>query len=259
MLPIEIIELIFSHTGEVGLWKIFNHRYLQTKLPKHLCDIMQRQRLTNYLYENHKIVYLDFFDDEKFNLIFAKTLLTEFYGRNETRKCLTVLMVIMNDIIFYRDAREAIEFGKTIPFYENLKSYIHNDIIYHVKKFPNYQPYLWFPNVSDLEKFVLFTEICEFHYTEVPMLRFANLIRKKEIMFNDELTVCGDLYFQLSSCICRCTFPGHRDPRGEDQINELFDEIHESILCLEIDEKNKYKLTKKNVRRKQLMYYKHFL
>lgn len=270
-LPVEMIELCFAFSGMIGVWKIFNERYLGTNLPKYLCDVMEKQRLKNYFSKNYRIVFLDFFTQDKFDLYFADNVMLHYYLEDEYRKCLTVFMIIMNHLIFYTSEREAIKYGKIICFYDHLKNFVYNELVFHVKrkkrlcKKIRYRPYLYFPNITDLEKFVLFLEISEFFWLYMPFFRFQCHMYDKKVYYNGKLTPWKTIEHFFNPNVCDCNTKAIRDPDACLQINQLLDEIHREILHSKYlktanAEKNYwYRFTTREVRRTQCMYFKYFI
>lgn len=156
-LPIEIVQKIFSHTGQIDSWFKFNAElpiHMQSKMPKYLLKEFELKRLINVIYRNESLKVCDFFTNAKFNWTFAKKLFNLSYTTNQFRKCLNILTIIINN-----PKHEKYEFAKSVTFYEELRIYVFDEMEMHIIYEPHCKPYLYLPNDNDFEKFSIYLEL----------------------------------------------------------------------------------------------------
>ena len=168
-----------AYTGNEQLWRRFYKelpQYLQVKMPKYLQDVLELEKLRNYVYRNEKFnVCGDFFIelnsgeickdykgkqfDTKFNLPFAKKLFVLFYKTGQIQKALTVFIMIYDNFAFY-DSTEREDFANSIEFFNELWNHVMINIGPELKK-PQYflRTYLKFSNLDDLAKMFIFFEL----------------------------------------------------------------------------------------------------
>lgn len=185
MLPLELVQQIICLTGRVELWREYNNRYLNSKLPGYLKKVLRSEQLKNYVYRNETIYYcIDFHEYSRFKLTFAKNLFVSFYENRQIDKCFNVFVIISNSMFFEKDK------FITSTVYNDLHTYVITDMEIQIKKSSRFKSYMYFSKIEDLQKFLIFIELHQVkHKTIRPFLKESESMIVK---INGEKIPCLD-------------------------------------------------------------------